>query len=1250
MPRNQKLAIKKYLIVSLLMLFTISNFQGFFAMACPPPNTDEITNIYLDTGYPTEEGTTGWVNETFRIRLFDTLYINWTSKEDGLNVIMIRNTDTNRIIYTEKLYLSAGNNTHSVKIDPITRLNSGFAPGSNITVQIYKYTKFLFIPILKGYSERQNAHVIKAKSKFEFISSPDYPDDEYDMGVFIIDNSEYPIDPHYQVNYQIKLVDYYYSKRRLVEKPIIVETTDTSFSDPDEYTEVTITPTDIHGILRYSEKRTSIQYPFLTRFTFLGNEHFEPTVIVDSLDPSHIFSSFDYSGPSTINQEVSNGSAEDDSYTVHSSTELRKVFSWTNSTDDKQGFLLNNISSWFYTFGTSTKYDSLYIGSYSGIDLEATIISPAIYYYADEVTSANISVHFATVHDINGLEDEYSGNNLFDIDLLLLDQDNQIIELQSLFIGNFSEFLTRTVNLNLSSFSQPNKFRIGFRIIINPGKRKSFLDFLDEYYFAIKSIDFHLIYPNPKWGTSGHLSDWNKYTFQQDTKKIDFTQNDMNDCYYLTNLPPEDSSINDPATIFPIPISSPLDEGLTAFGIQDYSFKNNPFSSLNTWGIDSANDGFDYACGNRAEISTLNDYFEYGSDSYSGVEFYYHLYKYVWHREFMTSVPEFRFSNNAENRWAALSIPFMIPKLGDTIDFDNIEIIYDVASNKYISPGNQYRIRALILAPDHSIYDLYTSSWTCGPTEKDRNVIWSDFHGIGKYQLLLIAETKEWSNENKNRKIFFDNVEVKCKFYHTADEYKLSSVSSSLTDNNIDSPNIMGEFLLDNTIDFEDPGLTSSQVEFSTVYNPIQTIASSDDGTAEYSIELIPISQDNVELSSLLIRTDTISVNSQLETKSVDLSELFGTQVKEFKLRVWMRTPPKSIGYKTNKDLYQLIFTNISLKIDQTVILDWISESDVIFIPITMDSIAEKNTKSDPNRNSIIMSIPEQIVSSDSYSKVYSSTPLIDGSGLASTLFNGTLNLQLQAFVDSATISSVPINTSLLFELYVEDKNENLVLESSTMIWSKILSYENRFLFKEENISVNMTEMFVNYTQGEPGELDHYLIRLISQFKSTANGVSPAAGIEIKKSSLVLTDLPPQGIWANLSPNDILYGNKKLTIHSISKDTVAVRLLGSNDGISYYTINETYSHDENWNFEIQFDTANDSLFSPNDENFYLVAQLRDDYGITNTSVIQVILDNSAPIITFGDSLTNNEIIYEPKSVEINSDATDIEFVEFYADL
>ncbi len=398
------------------------------------------SGLYLESNNGIEAGITGNINGSFVIRINDRLILNWNTQTAGNNVIAIKNENHSSIL-SFRSYFEPGWHTWEVLIDPIdiATIESGyenvsasevlrsFLPDRRYYAEVNSYSEGP-LPALLSSTGETPFDVIRARSKFIFTQ-----DFGLDRGIQVLDFADLPVDPYFEIIYEAKLVDFY-NENILIDDAHVILYEVNDFNGGLDYKGFNFT--DNSGKFQYSENVQSYSHDLVAQFYFRGNSLYEACDQLDILDDDHVYNPLDYSGI-FIPDGFSNGSEILDTEFLQSLTELRAEYSWFNVSSN-QGFIYTDstFENPLPIYSASAQNGMLYFGTVSGVDGQATIQSPSIYYYGDGVKNATLGVKFSTLYEQNDFPDVLP-ENVFDIRVILMDENSEIIDNQSLYSGNF---------------------------------------------------------------------------------------------------------------------------------------------------------------------------------------------------------------------------------------------------------------------------------------------------------------------------------------------------------------------------------------------------------------------------------------------------------------------------------------------------------------------------------------------------------------------------------------------------------------------------------------------------------------------------------------------------------------------------------------------------------------------------------------------------------------------------------------------
>jgi hypothetical protein len=1217
--RKHPMRMVKIFFVLALNMGIVTALSG---AAAGSGGNDPILDLSLSTGYAEETDITGWINggSEFHIRVYDELQLSWTSDVACNNVIKIKNATTGDLIMSESLYLEPGLHTHSVLLDPNRSLRAwnNFLPGQNYTVQVWLEDFQMLQTVVEGYSDEIEFTIIKAKAQFQFFSPVGYTGSE--TGIYIVDFVSQPVNPHYQYYYQAQLVDAFNNSRILRNKDISLWFYNISMED---YDFVDLAPSDSNGKFFYDEERYSIQGIPLIRFVSQSDLLYEYSTMTEILSAEFLYSSFDYTGPSTIETVSETGEDPVEPTIVNTLTQIQRIWEW-NTIEDYQGFLLNNTSG-FYSYGVNPALLSLYLGTVTGNNLTADFISPGTYFFGEDISNATITSVFKTIQDINGYADNQYNGDIFDVDLVLYDEDFNILEEFDLFTGGIVDFTTKTIDLSKTSFSQPTIFRIGYEIKILTDGDWDYpdWDYMDEFYFCLQKVDFNIQFANPQWG-SGSMNDWGGYSWESRTKSMDCT---FDTSSFTMATRSEDSTSSPFSDIFSVGeaiLDSPVD--FTHVDVGSSTISLDIDTQIRQIVYQSQDNDGDYSIyvvpilGDGTRLSQI----------------------------FATSGT---FSTTLQNIPLSLDISSLI---GQDVEKFAIRVWISVPTVSSGTPDlfNIYFESAEVIVDSSDTFDLVDVS---DPSSPPAYYVYRTLEQLPNPITL-------YSPDNEN---FFDKVLHVGQFDEGTNWDLYPTIDGSHVNYTLDYE--AGDYAIpqDDPISGSDGSKQWAFVDSNKHHIKFNSIYGSDDYMAAYTYNYVYFPRyeesvylkvgsdegsriwfDGVELYYDHIKRTLSTGNSEMEQ---DIIELTGG-VSAGWHRIMTMTEEWTGSWRIR---YRISTTGGSGDANFTPIDGMVSAVqkplyDPRFHPVYLETTPEKTSKTDPNRDSLLFTVPEQRVEDNSFAEIISCSSLTDASGLTNTLFNGSLFIDVLGFVNSWETTSVPLFGDLYFELYIQ-QGQNLVREYSELVYSTELSDATMFTLEKQSLEINLNNAFVNYSGTEDPDLSDYQVRFVSKFTTNEAGWAPEAGFEIIKSSLVLTDLPPSGNFYGIQDGSILSGTFPLQILANTHDVVSVRFLGSADGVTWDTIGEVGTH-SNWIFTYDFDTANSAIFPDWDDEFYIQAQLGDDYKITDISFITVCIDNYPADIEFSEELVDNMVINSLTNISVLTHADDVDHIKFEAKL
>jgi hypothetical protein len=460
-------------------------------------------------------------------------------------------------------------------------------------------------------------------------------------------------------------------------------------------------------------------------FSFTANpgKNEFPVILKYYISKADRYSPFD-TNISEMNYEdpVTQELLEDESFSVHSMTQFREYYRF-NSTKEgtgKQGFTPISKPK-HMRWGISTSSDCLFVATGSGLDLNTQLVSPLLTYPANGVNDAQVTVIFSTANSSNGLKDVLIDSNdgdIFEISVIILNEQNNILDKVPFYSGNTIPWTVETVKLNRSIFHQPMNFRVGFDISIN-GSKLEVLKGMDRQSVGFRLLDLNLHYARPVVGYSSQLNRFDNWQTSEMTRRLEEDETDRNyagTLHSYTNMPQAVSSLTDAEFAS---ITSAQDPQYHYSGIEDFSFATNPFATaINPWNRFTTIIPITHASGERTAIFSPLDYFNTNSNTTEGVAFNYHTTYEMDGFIGLTTTPALKLS--AENKWAGLSINFIIPEYSGTTVISDLVIDCDLAIVSDSTVGT-YRYKSLLVRPDFSVEELTVAPWTTAPASIGRN-------------------------------------------------------------------------------------------------------------------------------------------------------------------------------------------------------------------------------------------------------------------------------------------------------------------------------------------------------------------------------------------------------------------------------------------------------------------------------------------------------------------------------------------------
>jgi len=225
--------------------------------------------------------------------------------------------------------------------------------------------------------------------------------ENFPQGIAVYDNRFALVNPGLTLSYTATLWDKY-THKYIANEEILIE----KLVEQDgvySYQPISTETTSITGKVSYTEESAAIIGQPEVRFGFSGNYYYPSTEQIDSLDLVHIYNGWDYDNPSTYEDPaITDGSGIDSPISVDSLTHLYRNWSWIGDVDGYLGWTLDDHSESYYTMAVDNPHDILNFGTITGSDQYATLLSPNIYFMANEIDSASVTLRMKTIREIMG--------------------------------------------------------------------------------------------------------------------------------------------------------------------------------------------------------------------------------------------------------------------------------------------------------------------------------------------------------------------------------------------------------------------------------------------------------------------------------------------------------------------------------------------------------------------------------------------------------------------------------------------------------------------------------------------------------------------------------------------------------------------------------------------------------------------------------------------------------------------------------
>ncbi len=465
---------------------------------------------------------------------------------------------------------------------------------------------------------------------------------------------------------------------------------------------------------------------------------------------------------------------------------------------------------------------------------------------------------------------------------------------------------------------------------------------------------------------------------------------------------------------------------------------------------------------------------------------------------------------------------------------------------------------------------------------------------------------------------------------------QIFSVSSG--QNYVFVPDMISEatYAIESPLDFLSVPENTS-MSFDLDVNVTQIAQGSDDATGRYTLSVWGVLDNGSLTESLILGGDDFSINTSIHEYSVDIEHWQGQNVSQISIWLQFSLPQISDGFP---DLFTMKFAEIQIVNDTQGIPILIDASD-LFTPnnIIVDaSIA----------NEIVdLAIPEQSIEANGFGTLYCQTEEITSVILSNTQFSGSVDVKIKGYMDSWDDNSTGVYLSTQFELWIKFA-EGYQRIATQEIWNRSIDNNNMGLQEEEEISVDLGSLFSPYMDYSGESFTSFFLRYYTTVTPMESNDSmvfiPSCGVEISQSWFVLEDLPPLGDWQSPVHNDILSGVVDLTIEAQTADIEIARVfLWEEGGIPHMLGNLEARSGNTFGYTLD---STDCANITHDGWYYLLAEFKDYYGVSNTSRISVYIDNTPAQISYNGSIHNGDVIVQPQNISVVSDSDDIHRVEF----
>ncbi len=1284
---------------AILIAIFLTLLPNFFGIGLGLEGDSKIMDVQLGCRYAQNSGYVGEYNNTFYIHVFDSLTVNWSTSYSGTNVLRIRRADDSLEITTYRDHFQNGTqNQIEFVLDPENN-------------QIHQYTldTLYYVDILLIPDDGQISTSVSDPSYFMILpSTPEivFPMVEgHPQGISVYDNRFTLEDPGLSIAYTCTVWDKY-THKYVTNEQILIE----KLVEQDGqyiYQPISTESTTISGKISYSEESAAIIGQPEARFSFAGNEYYSNIDRVDSLDPVHIYSGWDYHNPSTYEDPTTtDGTGINSPITVDSLTHLYRNWSWIGDVDGYLGWTLEDHTESYYTMAVDNSHDMMYFGTITGSDQYATIQSPNIYFLANEIDSATVSLRMKTVREIMG-DADFIPNDPFDINLNILGEDGNILQTKPIYTGGDSVFQTIEIPLNPEVFIEPQILQIALTINISTGSLPYAEDPADKFYFEMAEIIFDMEYSNPQWASSGHLSHWEGFDTTALSQPMDIAYTgtsvniSSNSPFYtdMIGLNPA-LSRGDVEFSMPIDLSDPIyldsqiginfsyfiaqievglldnpaivNVSLIPLGLSPLEVGSHTFSTNSSSYIGSVN--LTNLIGEDFSICALEISIMLPPES-NGVPDEFNI---------LIANPELFIYNPDGSVDQSFNITYLPKSIEPSLEWGTLTNIGTLPT--FVEFSLNYETPIIIASPNYDISST-ENSLDVQITNIDERGFWVEMvipdHLNGE-----ILDPQEISvfylvvEDTQMRDFYIPGTNLAIQ----AGSINLSvceSESNWDSDRNVDlAPHIESDFATFSR------RVTNTNNRFMASYvcsvGKIRDAPKLDHGGFHVGIH-----DAELEYGYTLSTPETVHY-IVIETGAGTISGPEGSYLQILNSADIIR------GIDNNDEGYSIPITGFSNLPATTIVtqigmdgsegswplIDSLSATDVSLISLedsaeeerahtteqvslisfsstgyyeeqhrssgisTFSGVGDASFLSNPSFESLVLTVSEQLVRNGSIGEIVTQSPEIDGEILSSTEFNCELSLTILPFINNARTSHIPVDIEITFEVFSR-YDIGYIKEFSEPLYNATLTGDSVYNLDPISIALNLTEVFSNYSAVNSLELQKYYYQLTTKVRTNDEGYIPEFGVEIIKSTIIMHDMAPVIDWISLYSGQVLSRTTTLEATARSSDVQFVQFLGTTNILDgFRLIGETDTPVDDV-FSVDWDTENHEIFHYDADQFYIMVRMFDQYGgVQNSTIIDVIIDNSAPTIIFNGSLVDNDIIYDNRTLSVYSLDNDIENVIF----